>query len=279
MALSNFLATAKMLAPFRAVLANPRRFDRATYQRSRPTNAGSSTAPERDRGASSSVWSSAATTLPALVPDTIEPAIERFRAVPAKLDDFPFSLLYSAVLAWGPARIAPVASRVAPLIAPAIAAKRAAPSKSIAELAVGNLANLLACCGYPDETGPVADWLYQIETSKDEETSYRHWDRSFAALALDVRKLYRTLGGESPGKPLELEPSRGFGGNLQGLLRHFGAAVEHGAGFAAIEPAWRDLVANLERHDQSGQISPATTFWIARVVHHRIGGAPLGDVA
>ncbi|MEJ7598416.1 MAG: hypothetical protein WKG01_10940, partial [Kofleriaceae bacterium] len=77
----------------------------------------------------------------------------------------------------------------------------------------------------------------------------------FAALALDVRKLYRTLGGESPGDPLKLEPSRGFGGNLQGLLRHFGAAVEHGAGFAAIEPAWRDLIRNLRRHAQSGQLA------------------------
>ncbi|MEJ7600091.1 MAG: hypothetical protein WKG01_19440, partial [Kofleriaceae bacterium] len=101
----------------------------------------------------------------------------------------------------------------------------------------------------------------------------------FAALALDVRKLYRTLGGEEPNQPLKLEPSRGFGGNVQGLLRHFGAAVEHRAGFAAIEPAWRDLVDNLERHEQSGQLRRATLFWIARVVHHRIGGAPLGEVA
>lgn len=206
-------------------------------------------------------------------------AIARYTTDPAKLDDFSFSLLYSAVLAWGPARIAEVAPRIKPLLEPAITARSADEEKSVADLGVANLANLLACCGYPDETGPVSDWLSAIQTSKDEEPFYWHWTRAFAALALDQQKLYRALAGAEPTEPLTLTPSARFGGNLQGFLRHLGGALEHRAAFDAIEPAWRDFVTNLNRHDDARQIGLATTFWIARVVHHQIGGAPLGSVA
>jgi hypothetical protein len=206
-------------------------------------------------------------------------AIARYTADVAKLDDSPFSLLYSAVLAWGPIRIAEVAPRVVPLVKQAIAVRSGEENKSIAELGVANLANLFACCGYPDETTPTSDWLSEIRTyPHDEDTSF-HWNKAFAALAVDQQKLYLALAGYDPTEPLTMTPSARFGGNLQGLLRHFAGAVEHGADFAAVEPAWRDFVANLNRHEDTRQIDRATPFWIARVVHHRIGGAPLGSVA
>lgn len=210
--------------------------------------------------------------------DIVEPSIERYTADPAKLDDSSFSIFYSAALAWGPERIAPYAARIAPLLRPALAARAANQPKSIADLAVGGLASFLACCGYPDETPAITDWLREIRTSKDEEATQRHWERAFAALALDVRPLYRALGGAEPTEPLPLTPSRAFGGDLQGLIRHLGAAVEHAAGFAAIEPAWRDLVKNFKRQEESRQLHRSALFWIGRIVHHRIAGAPLGTV-
>ena len=90
---------------------------------------------------------------------------------------------------------------------------------------------------------------------------------------------YRTLAGAEPTAPLTATPSEAFGGNLQGLLCHLAGAIESGAGEGAVEPAWRDFVANLRRHESSHQADRATPFWVARVVHHRIGGAPLGGVA
>jgi hypothetical protein len=209
----------------------------------------------------------------------IEKAIARYTADPATLRDSPFDLLYSAVIAWGPTRIAEVAPRIVPLVKRAITARSDEEDKSIAELGVANLANLFACCGYPDETLPASDWLSEIRTyPHDEDTSF-HWNKAFAALALDQQKLYRALAGCEPTEPLTMTPSDRFGGNLQGLLRHFAAAVEHASSFAAVEPAWRDFLANLRRHSSAHQIDRATPFWIARVVHHRIGGAPLGSVA
>jgi len=209
----------------------------------------------------------------------MEQAIERFTADPAKLDGFPFALLPTAVLAWGPQKIAPLAARLAPLLGPAMAANATLEHRSTRVLGIGTLANLLACCGLPDETAPVAEWLREIETSKDEESSAQHWNRAFAALALDQQELYRALGGADPKKPLPVTPPAAFGGNLQGLLRHLGGAVENGAGWPAVERAWRDLVANLERHEDARSIDRDTPFWIARIVHHRIAGAPLGEVA
>lgn len=208
----------------------------------------------------------------------VEPAIARCSTDPTLLDDN-FPLFYTAVLAWGPERISEIGPRVAALIEPAIAARRAKRSKEIVVLGVANLANLLACCGYRDETAPFGEWLSEVETSSRDESTADHWDRGFAALALNRVKLYRALAGVDPDQPLQWAPSAGFGGNMQGFLRHLGAAVETGAPFAAIEPAWRDFVANLNRHEQVRQIGRETPFWIARVVHHRIGGAPLGSVA
>lgn len=209
----------------------------------------------------------------------IEKAIERYTVEPARFKESPFTFLYSAVLAWGPARIAEVAPRIAPLLRPAVVARTAKDEKSIAELGVANLANLLACCGYPDDTAPVSDWLYEIQTYRHDEDVSHHSDKGFAALALDQQKLYRALAGADPTEPLTTTPSARFGGNLQGLLRHLAGAVEHAADFASVEPAWRDFVANLNRHEDTRQINRATPFWIARIVHHRIGGAPLGSVA
>jgi hypothetical protein len=138
----------------------------------------------------------------------IDAAIERYTAEPAKLDDSPFSILYTAALAWGPAKIAPFAARLTPVIRQSIAARGKKVPKSAAELGVANLADLLACCGEPDLTETMSEWLSEIQTSKDEEPFDWHWDRAFAALALDRKKLYRALGGVGPDDPLPLEPGK-----------------------------------------------------------------------
>ncbi|MBX3156756.1 MAG: hypothetical protein KF773_12190 [Deltaproteobacteria bacterium] len=210
---------------------------------------------------------------------SVEPAIARYTADPARLDESPFSILYAGVLVWGPDKITPYADRIAPLLQRALAARAGNEPKSIADLGVGQLANLLACCGYPDETPAIREWLREIRTSSHDESTREHWEREFAALALDVRPVYRALGGADPKEPLPLEPSRAFGGNVQGLVRYLGAAVEHHLTFAAVEPAWRELLGNFDRHESSRQLFRDTLFWIGRVVHHRIGGAPLGSVA
>jgi hypothetical protein len=205
--------------------------------------------------------------------------VARCVAAPAKLRNSPFSYLHTGVLAWGPSRIAEVAPRIAPLVKPAIDALGAKESKSFGELGIASLANLLACCGYADETPLMSEWLWEIRTYRHDEDVSPHWTKGFAALALDVKKLYRTHVGAEPDEALTMTPSALFGGNLQGLLRHLAGSVETGASVAEVEPAWRDFVANLNRHEDTRQIDRATPFWIARVVHHRIGRAPLGSVA
>ncbi|MBX3156757.1 MAG: hypothetical protein KF773_12195 [Deltaproteobacteria bacterium] len=227
---------------------------------------------ESNRTNAESRWDSEVRTI-------VEPALARYTADPAKLRESSFSILYQAVLAWGPERITPYADRIAPLLGPALAARATNEPKSTADLGVGQLANLLACCSYPDESPAIRDWLREIRTSSREESTSDHWERAFAALALDVRPVYRALAGADPKAPLPLEQRQAFGGNVQGLLRYLGAAVEHDLKFAAVEPAWRELLTNFDRHESSQQLFRNTLFWIGRIVHHQIGGAPLGSVA
>jgi hypothetical protein len=96
------------------------------------------------------------------------------------------------VIAWGPTRIAEVAPRIVPPLKPAISALSTEEDKSFGALGVASLANLLACCGYPDETTPTSDWLSEIRTYPHDEDTSSHWDKAFAALALDQQKLYRS---------------------------------------------------------------------------------------
>lgn len=191
-------------------------------------------------------------------------------------DESPFRGLYAMVIGRGPAATEPHAAETARFMGPAM---RARPEdKSTADLGVGNVANLLACCGYPDETALLADWLYEIQTQRDERPA-RHFQRAFAALALDVKPIYRGLGGQEPTDPLPFHAGATFGGNIHGVLRHLGGAVECGASFADVQDVWDEVLVNWPLHEEAGGLDLACLFWIARVVRHRIAGEPLGGVA
>lgn len=205
----------------------------------------------------------------------IERAIERARTDPKSFDGNTFHDLFSAVVAYGPSKIESVNQELSALM-PAVLAARPA-HRSTAEIAVGSVANLLACCGYADETGLLGDWLYEIETSNADSSTARHWSRAFAALSLDV-PLYRPLAAGDQAIPLPFTPGQRFGGNVQGLLRHLGGAVDAGATWQDVQPSWDDVLDNFTMHKKSRQLDYPTLFWIARVVHHRIAGRPLGEV-
>jgi hypothetical protein len=204
------------------------------------------------------------------------PALERARTDPKRLSLLGFALLTPAALAEGPARIEPQARELSALIGPAMAARP--EQKTIGDLGIGSLANLLACCGYPDETAPLADWLYEIETHKDRDPLC-HWARGFAALALDVVPLYRALGGHPPDEPVPFTAGERCGWNVQGFLRHLAGAVETGARFEDVRPALDEFLNNWGTHAKLNNLDKDALVWIARVVRHRIAGEPLCGVA
>ncbi len=208
--------------------------------------------------------------------ESIAAAFSRARLDIRTFKESPFRGLYAMVIGRGPAAIEPHAAEAAQFIGPAM---RARPErKSTADLGVGNIANLLACSGYPDETALLADWLYEIETKRN-GTPGSHFERAFAALALDVKPIYRSLGGQEPTDPLPFRAGASFGGNIHGVLRHLGGAVEHGASFADVRDVWDEVLVNWPLHEEAGGLDLACLFWIARVVRHRIAGEALGGVA
>ena len=47
----------------------------------------------------------------------------------------------------------------------------------------------------------------------------------------------------------------------------------------AVEPAWREILDNFETQWSANRVDVSTLLWIARIVHHRIGGNALASVA
>lgn len=121
--------------------------------------------------------------------------------------------------------------------------------------------------------------LPSIQTSRNDERVYPHWNRGFAALALDVRFLYRPISGHEVNEPLRFVPGATFELNVQGFLGHLAAGVEQHAALADCEPAWHQLLANFPILERAYSLDSASLVWIAIILHHRIAGQPLATSA
>lgn len=123
----------------------------------------------------------------------------------------------------------------------------------------------------------LADLLGRVETSRKDESRAAHWHRGFTALAVCEPSVWRGVAGLMPG-PLEFRAGAAFGPNVQGLLAHLAAAIEHRAPLNDVMPAWKTTLAVVERLVEVLELKYETLFWIARIVYHDIGGEPLGRV-
>jgi hypothetical protein len=144
-----------------------------------------------------------------------------------------------------------------------------------------DLGNALECSGLTiaDATrGIFRDWLARMELDRNDPNMDQVWSAGFAALALDERPTYRRVAARAGEATLPFTAREMFGFNLQALLAHLAAAVENRATLADVTPAWQELLGNYHLLYDTSSIRPGTLLWIARVVHHRIAGAPLGEV-
>lgn len=149
-------------------------------------------------------------------------------------------------------------------------------------LEVLDLGNALECvgCSLAEATRDVfRDWLARIELTRDDPQMFHTWSAGLAALALDVRPTYRRVAARAGDGKLSFTAGEKIGFNLQALLGHLAAAVENHASLADVTPAWQELLSNYPTLYDGASVRPGTLLWAARVVHHRIGGAPLGEVA
>ena len=154
---------------------------------------------------------------------------------------------------------------------------------SLGDIKLCGFMSFLACCGNADCASLLADSLLSLKTTARGSDIDRRWhfSRAFAGVALGVRAIYR----DPAAADVELDelmpftPRMLYGNNPQALLAHLAAGAENRVPIEDVWPAFREVVHNFPYHEEVGDFDGACLFWIARIVHHQIGGQPLGQTA
>ena len=152
----------------------------------------------------------------------------------------------------------------------------------VPHLGLLSMLNQLQCLGLgPRDAGAVAavvDLLWGLDTAGTMPV-WRHHSRGLAAIALDLPGVYRPVCGYAPDQALPFTAGEVFGLHAQGLLTHLGGAVEVRATEASVLPAFWDAIENWVLLTGGDIFTTTDLMWLARIVHHTIGGAPLESVA
>ena len=195
--------------------------------------------------------------------------VDRSIADPTAFGGVGVQLAYAIVVA--PGKTARECDAIAPTIEDLIAHNHD-------DLHYVDVANALECCGVgisatTRTTMPMI--VAKVRASRDDADASTYWSKGFAALALDDKKICSKYLNSS----LPFEPGATYEFNLQTFITMLANAIAHHALAESIVPAYEAVLANYPIFKSASTLEITSLFWIARVVHHRIGGAPLGDVA
>ena len=145
-----------------------------------------------------------------------------------------------------------------------------------------NLANVLECVGgtiSPTTHEIFCRWFSTMRATSDDFDTSAYWSTYFGSLALGHEEYRRgtgtALGSVSPPPT----PGATFGPQTRAFLKHLAAAVENHAPFEVVRPAWEEFVERFPDARDMHNVDAGTLLWVARVVYHRIAGAPLGTIA
>lgn len=151
------------------------------------------------------------------------------------------------------------------------------------EISLAGLVNLLSCLKMNDCASVVVHRLMPLKTSPRGSDVERRWhfSRAFAGVALGIRAIYRNPAAAEVelNELMPFTPRMLYENNPQALLAHLAAGAENRVAIEDVWPAFREVVHNFPYHEEVGDFDGACLFWIARIVHHQIGGQPLGQTA
>ena len=149
------------------------------------------------------------------------------------------------------------------------------------EITLVGHANLFACAGWSDHASLFRERLSDVRTERNSRFAAWHHARALAGIALGEKAIYRNpVGAEVLFKEtLPFTPYARHGRNPQSFLAHLAGAVETHAAIEEVWPAFEEFVLNFPGHEQTEEFDGACLFWVARIVHHQIGGQPLGQTA
>lgn len=149
------------------------------------------------------------------------------------------------------------------------------------ELTLASHVNLFSCAGRVDRVGIFRSRLYDVRTKRNSDFAEWHHAKALAGIALAEKGLYRGPSGAlvSLEERMPFQPGELPGYNPQALIAHLAGAVENRASIDDVWPAFDEFMHKFPGHEQAGEFDGACLFWIARIVHHQIGGQPLGETA
>lgn len=175
------------------------------------------------------------------------------------------------------------ATRSCEVLAATLASDNGPAVLAAGEITLAGYANLASCCGSADHTSPIVNRLVKIRTYPRGSNVQRQWhfSRAVAGVALGVRAIYRGPAAADCelDELMPFTPRILYGNNPQALLAHLAAGAENRVAIEDVWPAFRECVHNFPYHEEVGDFDGACLFWIARIVHHQIGGQPLGQTA
>lgn len=151
------------------------------------------------------------------------------------------------------------------------------------EIGLLGFVNFLACAGNEDCAPLLGNRLLRLKTTARGTDAERcwHFSRAFAGVALGMRRLYRDAAAADCelDELMPFTPRILYGYNPQALLAHLAAGAENRVAIEDVWPAFREYVHKFPSHEEVGDFDSDCLFWIARIVHHQIGGQPLGQTA
>jgi hypothetical protein len=146
-----------------------------------------------------------------------------------------------------------------------------------------HLANAMECVGVPigEPTMRTFDtWFLRFGVARNDTSVAAYWTTGFASLALGERLTYRARAGLGQGDdPTDFTPLETFGHNLQAFMAHLAGAKETGATADEVGPAWEHVLEHYPMYAEGKALDEGALLWMARIVHHDLGGEELGSVA
>lgn len=186
--------------------------------------------------------------------------------------------LENAVMAC-PDKLSGAIKTLAPIVEQAVEHEEGGRKKGdptpLTVIRVGNALNAIEIAGAdlsPASRAAVLDWFRHTQTKPRDSQPVWYWTTVFGALALDTKI-------PSPKSRSKIEPGTTFESDLEGLATYLRDAISTKASLEDVRAAWEDLVDYADALHDAELADSATVLWIARIVYHRIGGVPLGDVA
>lgn len=150
------------------------------------------------------------------------------------------------------------------------------------EIGLASVGNVFECLGLPiaDATwATMRGWIPRLEVSRNDKRVFYFWNAGLIAIVLGDRVAARRIAGHRGDGAIPFEAAATFQMNIRGFVQHLAGAVEAGAAADDVMPAFHELVGNFRRYQSGKAADEATLLWAARIVHHQLGGHPLGTTA